>query len=70
MVLEGQTDSVLLEKFKQDIWGKVPHLDEHDKTRIVNETPLVDLTADLKECAKNVYNLNLADSDLRVFGKF
>ena len=24
----------------------------------------------MKECAKNVYNLNLADADLKVFGKF
>ena len=70
MSLEGQIDNVLLEKFKQDIWSKVPHLDELDKTRIVNETPLIDLTAHLKECAKNVYNLNLDDSDLKVFGKF
>ncbi|MEJ2261767.1 MAG: pyridoxal-phosphate dependent enzyme [Nitrosopumilaceae archaeon] len=68
--METQTDSGLLERFRQDIWSKVPHLDEQDKTRIVNETPLVDLTEDLKECAKNVYNLNLADSDLVVFGKF
>jgi cysteine synthase A len=70
MSLEGQIDNILLEKFKQDIWSKVPHLDEQDKTRIVNETPLIDLTAHLKECAKNVYNLNLDDSDLKVFGKF
>jgi len=40
------------------------------ETKVVNSTPLIDLTEDLKECAKNVYNLNLADSDLKVFGKF
>ncbi len=60
-------DNTLLEKFEQEIWNKVPHLDE---SKVVNATPLTDLTEDLKECAKNVYNLNLADSDLKVFGKF
>jgi len=63
-------DNVLLERFEQEIWSKVPHLDKQDKTKVVNATPLTDLTDDLKECAKNVYNLNLADSDLKVYGKF
>jgi len=40
------------------------------KTKIVNPTPLIDITEDLKNCAKNVYNLNLDDTDLKVFGKF
>jgi len=61
-------DNILLEKFRQDIWSKVPHLDETN-TKIVNETPLVDLTQTLRECAKNVYNLNLTNADLKVFGK-
>ena len=37
---------------------------------MVNPTPLINLTKDLKECAKLVYNLNLAETDLKVFGKF
>ncbi len=40
------------------------------ETKVVNSTPLIDITEDLKECAKNVYKLNLADTDLKVFGKF
>ena len=53
------------------MWSKVPHLEEKEgKATVVNATPLIDITEDLKECAKNVYNLNLADSDLKVFGKF
>jgi cysteine synthase A len=60
-------DSVLLEKFQKEIWDKVPHLDGN---KIVNATPLVDLTKDLKECAKKEFNLNLDDKDLQVFGKF
>ena len=63
-------DNVLLERFEQEIWSKVPHLDKQDKTKVVNATPLTDLTDDLKECAKNVYNLNLDDADLKVYGKF
>jgi len=64
-------DNILLEHFKQDMWSKVPHLEEKQgEVKVVNATPLIDITEDLKECAKNVYNLNLADADLKVFGKF
>jgi cysteine synthase/rhodanese-related sulfurtransferase len=71
-ITEGnKVDKNLLEKFQQEIWNKVPHLEENQgETKVVNATPLIDLTEDLKECAKNVYNLNLADLDLKVFGKF
>jgi len=60
-------DNVLLERFEQEIWSKVPHLEE---TKIVNATPLTDLTEDLKECAKSVYKTDFTDMDLKVFGKF
>ncbi len=64
-------DNTLLEHFQQEIWSKVPHLEEKQgETKVVNATPLIDITEDLKECAKNVYNQNLADADLKVFGKF
>jgi len=64
-------DNILLEHFQQEIWSKVPHLEEKQgEAKVVNATPLIDITEDLKECAKNVYNLNLADKDLKVFGKF
>ncbi len=64
---ENNIDNILLEHFKQEIWNKVPHLEE---TKIVNPTPLTDLTEDLKECAKSVYKIDFIDSDLKVFGKF
>jgi len=68
---ESNIDSILLDHFKQEIWSKVPHLeDKQGEAKVVNTTPLIDLTEDLKECAKNMYNLNLADADLKVFGKF
>ncbi len=60
-------DQVLLNRFEEEIWNKIPHK-EGDK--IVNATPLVDLTADLKECAKNVFKLNLDDKDFKIYGKF
>ncbi|MCH7757693.1 MAG: pyridoxal-phosphate dependent enzyme, partial [Thaumarchaeota archaeon] len=64
-------DNILLEHFQQEIWSKVPHLEEKQgEAKVVNATPLIDITEDLKDCAKNVYNLNLAGVDLKVFGKF
>ncbi|HLE34801.1 MAG TPA: pyridoxal-phosphate dependent enzyme, partial [Nitrososphaerales archaeon] len=64
-------DSSLLEHFQREIWSKVPHLEEKpDEVKVVNATPLIDITEDLRECAKKEYGLDLADKDLRVFGKF
>ena len=60
------SDLALLEKFEQEIWNQIPHR-EGDK--IVNATPLVDLTADLKECAKSVFKLNLDDKDFTIYGR-
>ncbi|MDH5658532.1 MAG: pyridoxal-phosphate dependent enzyme, partial [Nitrosopumilus sp.] len=62
-----EVDSNLLKKFEEEVWCKVPHLED---TKIVNPTPLVDLTEDLKECAKTVYKLDLDGKDLKVYGKF
>ena len=43
------TDNTLLELFDQEVWSKVPHLEEKDgEMQVVNATPLVDLTADFK----------------------
>jgi cysteine synthase len=58
----------LLEHFEREIWSRVPHLE--GEAKVVNATPLKDITEDLKECAKSVFGLDLADNDLRVFGKF
>ncbi|MCH8915129.1 MAG: pyridoxal-phosphate dependent enzyme [Thaumarchaeota archaeon] len=60
-------DNILLKNFEQEILSKVPHLEE---TKIVNATPLTDLTEDLKECAKSVYKIDFTNTDLKVFGKF
>ena len=42
------TDNALLERFEHDVWSKVPHLEERIETKVVNATPLVDMTADFK----------------------
>src|SRR5215218_9692038 len=69
---ESNTDSSLLEHFRREIWSKVPHLEEEKpgEVKVVNATPLIDMTEDLRECARSEYGLDLADKDLRVFGKF
>ena len=64
---ESDIDKSLLEKFEQEIWSKIPHLEEG---KVVNATPLIDLTSDLKECAKSLYKLDISDLDLKVYGKF
>ncbi|MDE1769115.1 MAG: pyridoxal-phosphate dependent enzyme [Thaumarchaeota archaeon] len=66
----NNTDNILLEHFQKEIWSKVPHIEKTDGGKIVNATPLIDITYDLKECAKKQFSLNLDDKDLRVFGKF
>jgi len=60
----------LLEHFEREIWSKVPHLEKTGEATVVNTTPLKDITEDLKECAKSVFGLDLADKDLLIFGKF
>ena len=60
-------DTALLEKFEQEIWSKIPHL-QGDK--VENATPLVDLTDDLKECSKSLYKFELSNENLKVYGKF
>jgi len=64
------TDNALLERFEQEVWSKVPHLEEKDgETNVVNATPLIDLTEDFKECAKSVFKIDLDNIDLKVYGK-
>ncbi len=65
------SDNALMEKFEQEVWSKVPHREEKDgKVEIVNATPLRDLTEDLKECAKTVYDVDISEKDFKVYGKF
>ena len=65
--MSTEVDTALLDKFEQEIWNKIPHL-EGDK--VVNATPLVDLTDDLKECSKSLYKFDITNENLKVYGKF
>lgn len=65
--MSNVADADLLERFEQQIRSKMPHA--RDGSKIVNPTPLVDLTEDLKECARS-YGMNMDSSDLKVYGKF
>lgn len=67
----NDVDVSLLEHFEQEIWNKVPHVEEGSgDAKVVNPTPLMDITEDLKECARMEYGLDLAGKDMQVFGKF
>ncbi|MEM2760612.1 MAG: pyridoxal-phosphate dependent enzyme [Nitrososphaerales archaeon] len=64
-------DSPMLDLFRREIWSKIPHLEEKQgEAAVINATPLIDITDDLKECARIEYGLDLADKEMRVFGKF
>jgi cysteine synthase A len=59
-------DSSLLEHFEREVWSKVPHLEEKSgESKVVNPTPLIDITEDLKQCARIEYGLDLADKICR-----
>ena len=53
------TDNALLERFEQEVWSKVPHLEEGSETKVVNATPLVDMTADFKNVQRVSSNWTL-----------
>lgn len=67
--MDGGADAGLLGRFESQVWGGMPHPDgPGPDARILNPTPLVDLSADLAECARTVYGRDLAG--VEVWGKF
>ena len=58
-------DPGLLQRFEAETWSQVPHI---EGGRVVNPTPLVDVTAALLECARSEYGLRLG-SGARVLAK-
>jgi cysteine synthase/rhodanese-related sulfurtransferase len=68
----SNVDGSLLELFQREIWSKVPHLEEEKpgKAKVVSATPMIDVTQDLKECARTEYGIDFTDKDLQIFGKF
>jgi cysteine synthase len=59
-------DQGLLADFDRDVWKKVPHLEEG---RVVNASPLLDLTQVLKDGAKQEFGFDLSGSAFSVYGK-
>lgn len=66
--MDETVDAQLLEKFDREIWDKVPHL--NDSMRVVNATPMTDITSQFVQCARSVCKINLDDPEIRVYGKF
>ena len=64
---DSNTDKILLEKFEKEILDKIPHIEEGV---VINATPLIDLTNDLKECAKSLYKFDISDDSFKIYGKF
>lgn len=68
---KNKVDEPLLSHFHREIWDKVPHLEESNgEVKVINATPLIDITEDLRECAIKEYGLDLSNKNLRIFGKF
>ncbi len=63
------TDTALLDRFERDILSKVPHIEGRDgRDVVVGETPLIDITEDLRECARTAYRTELGP-DLKIMCK-
>jgi cysteine synthase A len=62
----GAVDTELLGAFEKEILDRVPHV---EGGRVLNATPLVELTQAMKDCANEEYGLDFSDRDFRVFGK-
>ena len=59
-------DQTLLEDFNAQIWARTPH---SEGGRLVNPTPLVEVTSELLECADSEYGLKLPSAGVRVYAK-
>ncbi|MDA4129072.1 MAG: pyridoxal-phosphate dependent enzyme [Thaumarchaeota archaeon] len=66
----GEIDTDLLHQFEQEIGTKVPHLESAGtETRVVNPTPLIDITDVMMDCAKSVHGLDVPPEGVRIYGK-
>jgi cysteine synthase A len=62
-------DSRLLEALVSQVKAKVPHI-QGEGAKVLNPTPLVDLTEALIECARTEYGIKLDAERAKVYGKF
>src|SRR5215470_16888327 len=64
-------DQALLKRFHDEVKSKSPHMEKGSTgSRIINATPLVDLTEALLECGRSKYGIDLPHGSSRVYGKF
>jgi cysteine synthase/rhodanese-related sulfurtransferase len=63
-------DEALLRRFQAEVKEKVPHLKDGTRNRVLNPTPLVNLTDALIECARTQYGMRLRTDAVKVYGKF
>lgn len=59
-------DAELLRRFESEVWGVVPHVEGQLVRR---ETPLVDITDPLLDCARSEYGMDLRKEGVKVFAK-
>ncbi len=60
-----------MKRFRDEIKSKSPHAAQGSTgPRIINPTPLVDLTETLLECGRGKYGMELPHGNSRIFGKF
>ena len=62
----ASVDADLLARFDSEVLAQVPHFEGET---LVQATPLKDVTADILECARTEYGLNLPKEGVRVFAK-
>ena len=65
-----KTDEVLQTRFRNEFMKVAPHWETAGTRQVVvNPTPLIDLTKEVVECAKNIHDLDLSALRLKVLGK-
>ena len=63
---KAAVDQELLRTFEKEILGKMPH---QEGSKIVNPSPLVDLTEAMRDCAREEYVLDFSKKKFTVYGK-
>jgi cysteine synthase/rhodanese-related sulfurtransferase len=63
---EPTVDVELLRRFQAEVRDQIPHW---EGGRVVKETPLIEITDILRECARVEYGLEISAVDFKVFGK-
>ena len=67
---EAIDSTELRRRFDTEIRPRIPHLKDDPQGIVVNATPLVDITAQVLDCARGEFGLDLTKKSPIVFGKF